>query len=748
MIAITAPAAQGTIAAASRWLAFAERHWHFVRDGRGGSAASDRGYFGTGSPRAQGPETTAEHAFVCAFLAQHTEYDPAAGGFSREHLTGRAVAALRHLVATHFSASLESSTRPAGSHPVAPLGWWGGDGMTPKPATYLSLVADTLDGALPADVRDGLRRALAYEADANLAEERCTERGHHGHYYEVPPIPTERFGASHPESNAWRAGALAAALLHWPDHERTGRWRESMHRHLVNAFSVPQDAGSDVVVDGRPVRERFVGANVHPHFALEHHGFFHPCYAFKAMEYMILTAHAFERRGQRAPDGTGHHLLDVWQVLRRLILWRGRLAYPAGADKHRYGWGATYMLPCLAWIATRSGDPAAAWLERSASALLLDEQRQHGDGSFVSGRMGALLGDPPDSLQARPSSAHFTYYRAEVDPPFYLMLAQMLRDAAARERRTDVGAGLGAAALPPEIEASICGTFEEPDAALVFRRDPGRFVSWSWRAHQEPTAGLFVPRGGDHLAEWNANLAPVFVLRDAPLAKAGRNAHWHRTVTFDGGFATLGAAEQPIGPGPYDARALVQHALYVALPDGRSAVYADEVRPGADVTILHQEGFRLNLANDLFNGYRRRLRYQGGEAWLVAGQPADERLVANGSEWLVVDDLLGVQFVDGAREPWTVRTFPRRNATNSSLWYDVLCRPLRSGPRPFEAGEVVQRTCARLAANVSGDDWVSSAACAWGGERPSIEVCVDGLDGRRYQIVADWTLRTVMVRPI
>jgi len=741
MTTVPEHAVQNTIAAASRWLTFAERHW---RD------AGESGYFGTGSARAQGPETTAEHAFVCAFLAQHAGYYPAATGLSRAHLTARAVAALRHLMATHFSASPENRTRPPGSHPMAPEGWWGGDGMTPKPATYVSLVADTLGDALPAEVREAIRRALAYEADTNLAEERCTERGHHGHYYEVPPIPTERFGASHPESNAWRAGALAAAVLRWPDHPRAARWEDSLYRHLVNAFSVPQDATSDAVVDGKPVRERFLGANVHPNFALEHHGFFHPCYAFKAMEYMLLTAYAFERRGQKAPDGATHHLLDVWQVLRRLILWQGRLAYPAGADKHRYGWGHTYMLPCLAWIATRGGDDAAAWLERAASALLLEEQRQHGDGSFVSGRMGSLLDGFTHAPGARPTSDHFTYYRAEVDPPFYMLLAGMLREASPTGAASAAAPSAveGAGELPAEIESSLGGTFEEPDAALVFRRDPGRFVSWSWRAYQEPAAGLFIPRGGDHLPEWNANLAPVFVLRDAPHRKAGRRVRWHRTVTFEGGFATLGIVEQPIGPEPRPGHALVQHALYVALPDGRSAVYADEVRAGSDVTILHQEGFRFNLANDLFNGYRRRLRFQGGEAALAAGVDADARLIDNPSGWLVVDDLLGIQFLDDTREPWSVRTCPQRAASNASLWYAILCRPLRSGPRALAAGAVAQRTCVRFAANVSGSGWLTRANCAWRDECPGLEVRVDGLDGRRYRIAADWEEHTVSVQAV
>ncbi len=267
----------------------------------------------------------------------------------------------------------------------------------------------------------------------------------------------------------------------------------------------------------------------------------------------------------------------------------------------------------------------------------------------------------------------------------------------------------------------------------MLRRDPGRFVSWSWNAHPDVAQGLFVPRDGDHMAEWNGNLAPGFVVLDAPLA---RSVAWRHTETFDGGFGTLGVVRHAGG-------ALEQHVLYVALPDGRSAVYADDVHARWDVTLLHQEGLRLNLGNDLFNGHRRRLRFDGGEAQLVAGEPAHSRLTEHAGQWLLVDDLLGVQFVDGSAAPWTVRTFPQRNATDMSAWYAILCRPLRAGPQVLPAGATAQQTCVRLVANPEGN-WLSAARCAWsGGEAPGVVVHVDGLDGARYRLSADWSQRTI-----
>ena len=712
---------------AAAWLRYAEGHWHAYPE------REDVGYFGTGTVAIQSVEAVAEHAFVCAALA-HPRAVALDSGLSPDTLAARALAALRFLVGTHRTGKLQcmpgggASGRRGGEQPG---GQWGGDGWTPVPAFFTFLVAEALGDALPAAGRAAVDRLLEYEAEANLADQRCTVLEHHGHFREVPPIPTGRFGTSWPESNAWRGAALAAATLRMSAHPHAAAWDESMKRHFVNALSVPRDAGSEAIVDGRPVRERFVGANVHPHFALEHHGFFHPCYAARTMEFMVLTAWAFRRRGRPVPECTRHHLLDEWQMLRRLILWQGRLAYPAGKDHHRYGWGLTYLLPVLAWLEAEEGDAAAGAYAPQLAELFLGEQRHNGDGSFVRERMGALLDPVPGPQRRAGDRSAVLYYRAEADPPFYLLLAALVAATATGARPAPV-------AVPARVGAdgaALLGSYEEPDAGLVLRRDPGRFASWSWNAHPDVEQGLFVPRDGDHLAEWNGNLAPNFVVLDASL---GRSVAWQRTTTFDGGFATLGVVRHAGG-------ALEQHVLFAALPDGRSAVYADDVRARWDVTLLHQEGLRLNLGNDLFNGYRRRLRFEGGEAPLAAGAPPDPRLDENTSDWLVVDDLLGVQFLGGPATPWTVRTFAQRNATDMSAWYAILCRPLRSGPQRLSAGGVVEQTAARLVANPEGE-WRAGGSCVWSqGDAPAAAIDVDGLDGRRYRLSADWAQRRIDV---
>ncbi len=641
--------------ATAAWLPYAERHWHRHPE------REDTGYFGTGTVAIQSLEAVAEHAFVCASLARRPVAAPP-DGLGADRLVERSLAGLRYLAETHTTGSMDcvsGATGAVGSggeplarrdHAPGPPrhpGRWGADGWTPVPAFLLWLVAEELGEVLPAAEAGMVHRVLEHEADANLADRRCTVLEHHGYFREVPPIPTGRFGHSWPESNAWRGALLAAAQLALPSHPHVAKWDDSMKRHFVNALSVPQDAESEQIVDGLPVRERFVGANVHPGFALEHHGFFHTCYAARTMQFLVLAAASFGRHGRRAPESAAHHLVDEWRMLRRLLLWQGRVAYPAGKDHHRYGWGLTYLLPVAAWLHRRHGDAPAALLEEQLTDLFLAEQAHNGDGSFARERMGALLEARPAPGRRAGERSRVLYYRAEADPPFYLLLALALHEAAENAGRPRVRAAAA------EVERAIGGTFEEPDAGLVLHRGTERFASWSWNAHPDVAQGLFVPRAGDHLAEWNGNLAPSFVVLDAPPGASGRLVAWRRTVTLDGGFATLGMVRHAGG-------ALEQHALYVALPDGRSALYADDVRARWDLTLLHQEGLRFNLGNDLFNGCRRTLRFEAGAAALVAGAATPAPLRENGSPWLEVDPpaiptgdtphsrhaLLGVQYLE------------------------------------------------------------------------------------------------------
>jgi hypothetical protein len=124
--------------------------------------------------------------------------------------------------------------------------------------------------------------------------------------------------------------------------------------------------GCESIIDGQRLCDLHVGANLHPNFALEHHGFFHPGYVNRTLLSLFSAAYAFEDAGREAPQLLLRHVPEVWDVQRRLLLWDGRLAYPAGDDYPRYCWGQLYLLPVLVFIQHQYEDPTAAWAERAA----------------------------------------------------------------------------------------------------------------------------------------------------------------------------------------------------------------------------------------------------------------------------------------------------------------------------------------------------------------------------------------------
>ncbi len=66
---------------------------------------------------------------------------------------------------------------------------------------------------------------------------------------------------------------LAVAASMFPAHPHAAAWNEKGIEYMMNTLSVPQDALDNTLVDGRPVSEWFVGANLNPDFTLENHNY-------------------------------------------------------------------------------------------------------------------------------------------------------------------------------------------------------------------------------------------------------------------------------------------------------------------------------------------------------------------------------------------------------------------------------------------------------------------------------------------
>ena len=102
------------------------------------------------------------------------------------------------------------------------------------------------------------------------------------------------------------------------------------------------------------------------------------------------------------------------------------------------------------------------------------------------------------------------------------------------------------------FEASVAGTWVEPEHGDVLHRYPTRLASFSWRAHGVAQGLCTWPDDG-HLAEWQNNLTGrVRFLGDAAdaalLRAPQRRLLASRIETFDGGFVTSGSWIEGVSP--------------------------------------------------------------------------------------------------------------------------------------------------------------------------------------------------------
>ncbi|GEM_PF-2216365 len=697
------------IASVIDWLEFGSSFFRPLGD------AHDIGLFGPASAGMPAVEATALFAFIHGLAAVQVPFTLEGKGLNRRHSAGLALQAFRYCLHTHVSHSRELPAELA----------WGGTGMSPKIADQLALAGEVLAELLTDADREECARLIEYEADANILLPFHLEHVDHGYFRRRPPVPTGRFGISYPESNAWRVSVLARALLAAPGHGHASRWEEALVMHLANVLSVPADAEDTTPVDGCLLHELHAGANLHPSFALEHHGFFHPGYVNRTLLSLFSTAYAYDDAGVERPSLLLRNVPELWDVQRRLLLWDGRLAYPAGNDYPRYCWGLLYLLPVLAFLQHEYSDGIAAWAEERLVDLLIREQRVNEDGSFCGGRLEQwreLIEDEGVAPPGRPAPS--VYYRSQVDTPYYMALAWWWHNRN----------GQGVEVAPVDVDGALDRPFVERDCGLVFHRAPERFASWSWRAYGSGAQGLVLPREGDHLAEWQGNLISRFQVRGEPCDRRVLSHHEH---VFDGGFATVGTLAE--------CNARITHtAAMAALPDGRTTLWCSNAVTATPLELLLHEGMCLNIANDIFNGNLRRIASQD-ICWKIAGVGAQHEEIAVSSPWLNVDEMLGIIAADD-RERFTIVVNGDRRADGYSLCYDEILHLHHDVRRRLHPGTVVEDTAVAFVTNLS-----SLQTARWPGRHlgPSC-VCdnaraltVRGIDGIWYLMACSANAETV-----
>jgi hypothetical protein len=268
-----------------------------------------------------------------AFLYRFGPYDEKIVGASRAELLEKyIVPMMRYITVTHRT----------GSRPTSDGKKWGNQWQSAYWAQMLGRAAWWIWDDLPDDLRQSVRRVVAFEASR---------------FVDKKP-PHNLVGDTKAEENAWNSMVFDVAVLLMPSDARRPVWEKEFQRWALSSYLRPADEHSQTIVDGRPVSEQFSGANIYDDFTAENHGIVHPDY-MGCFTLTLTCATDYALTNRRAPDALSYNARELYQNLKWFYLPDGGCVYPNGEDWDLFG-NAFDWLEVHALMAAYAQD-ADAW---------------------------------------------------------------------------------------------------------------------------------------------------------------------------------------------------------------------------------------------------------------------------------------------------------------------------------------------------------------------------------------------------
>lgn len=623
-----------------------------VHDFAAADGAPERDHWYGGEPRCSTMRTAGNFAAVAALMAREgTDYD---------RWAGPAAAVLRTLT-SHLHVAPEGTNLSA---------LWDGepaDNLALDFGLPVSLFPHTLAARLLWPWLEEPLRAEVARLAAAVADALAT----------IPIRASTDGNRSRPESNAWCGEYLLNTCHLLPDHPDNGLWRERALCFFVNSLSRASDARERTVVDDRPVSERFVGANVHPHFVVEHHGFFHHNYVFHPFERLAVSRLLCRLAGEEPPDATLWNVRGVFGVAKKCFRGDGRLMYPAGQDWGRYLRTKCFLLPACVMIWQDLQDPHARWMERLCFKNLHWEQDSSQDGYFFSKRIAR---DSDELIRM--------HFFEESNAGLNLSTAYLMHRIGTAEPPDATADG---------FEANYDGVLIEEDANLVVSSRPECFASFSFRAHRNGANGLFVPAGAEHAAEWVGNMLPRFQGEGIDFSPETNVVEKHELAAEEDGFEATGRLLM----GQKQGEPALAHSLsYQLLPDGRTAVLQSLTSALTSLTLTEAKHLCFLIANDVFNGELWTLHTDKGSLLLL---PDSEEVTVQTTFLNLADRLTVVPVTKDHSALMTIEKAERHDRHRTLRAHLVAC-PSSTERRSFEPGEVVHRSTFVFLAGLAHDE--------------------------------------------
>ena len=644
-------------------------------------------WYGTGESAHWSVQSNMNVCAALAVMAEDPDLEEFSPSMSREEIRATAAGLFRYAMRTHLTGDAAATDgKPWGHHWISVLG---AERMTHGINALLPHLTD--------EDREHYRNFRISESDWLLKE------------YEVVADVDGRSGKNKPESNIWNGGFLMRTALDYPDLPQREEYLEKACSFLLNGISHPDDAASEKMFRGRPLRDWHVGYNFTENYSLDHHGYLNVGYMAICLSNVAMLHFNFRERGQTPPPELYHHAEDLWRVVKNFIFPDGRLLRIGGDTRARYTYCQSYAIPMWLLAADLFHDREAAQFERNFLEVMRKEQNDNGDGSFYSKRL--------DNIR---ETSYYYYCRLESDPALALSCGAYWR------RKFQL-------VQPPEkpVIPSVEWSDDFHGASLI--RTGNTVRSWVKGAHNCNT-GVCVPQDRSDMAEWHYNLNGLVVGNEVI-------GHVHQGIrqTIPNGLLYRGQSEpweiQPWGEGENPYAIAKQQTAVAAVPDGKTMLIAARCVMTKESTLRGVFGLNLEMPNDVVNGF---VRHYAGKHFrtdlkMKLGEP---ELVDSGSAWLNIDNCLTVRLLSGGDSLKIYRSGKRDVAIMHkplySMFLDRIVSSADLSVRRRMPGEVLFDTVFLIAADVNAEQSPELTGKAESsGLTKKIEFT--GMDGKTYR---------------
>ena len=477
-------------------------------------------------------------------------------------------------------------------------------------------------------------------------------------------IPTGYNGDTKAEENGWEADVLAATLGLFPNDELAPKWYNRLREFAINSYSHQEDANDDTVIDPeydkKTVADLYKGQNLFDDYTLQNHNFFHTSYQNVVMQELGEAALALKLFQQKTigeekwkTNALMHNNDKVMkEVLNWLALADGELAMPNGND-----W-SLFLYDQITSYSTNAcflGDPDALMLENLAYKYIKARQTTTDDGSWL------LRSD----VGAR---------RMGVEG-HRVMMTWLMHETMSTAEATPTGWD--------EFNQRYAAAKVFPSQNVVRAATDDRFTCFSWSAGKQSYTGYIASNSADK----NKIIVPY---------------RENNTGNFLGWYQVSGKSTNatPVVSGIYDLRGnsytmngelktndgTLDNRFAIYSTPGNAVIYTDYVRANADATITKEQGGLMAISTDELTRAKRTLYYADGsntETGMIHKQSDGTSFVALNSNWVNIDNALGIVNVDGSKMGFG------DCANNNSIMTSKLYASYSDESRQVKTGEVV-----------------------------------------------------------